>query len=99
MSPEQFTAYVDRTRLKPRARRMAEAVLVEGISAAEAARREGVTRESARAAAARVMREVRSAGGYPVDWVTVTEVVPPEIAEEIRDVAKRAHRAAGLLVD
>jgi phage terminase small subunit len=99
MTPDQFDRFANKTRLKERARGMARSVLVDGLTATEAARKARLSRESARASAARVMREVRAEGGYPREWSAVTVVVPPDAAEEIKAIAKRAHRAAGLLVD
>lgn len=62
----------------------------------EAARRENVTREAARQAAARVIRELRIEGGHPANWESVTVVVPLELAQEIKERARKARRDAGL---
>lgn len=96
MDATDFDTAAARTRLKPRALRMARAVLLEGISATEAGRREGLTREAARAASARVMREHRGAGGYPRDWVVRTVVVPPDVAEQIDALERAALGRAGM---
>ncbi|MEW6647200.1 MAG: TrfB-related DNA-binding protein [Pseudomonadota bacterium] len=96
MDATEFDVAAARTRLKPRALRMARAVLLEGIGATEAGVREGLTRQAARAAVARVMREHRGAGGYPRDWVVRTVVVPPDVAEQIDDLERSALSRAGL---
>jgi len=56
MTDEEFECAVSRTRLKERARRMAYAILVEGVSAGVAAEREGVSRQAAHKAAQAVRR-------------------------------------------
>ncbi len=96
MDADTFRDLVNRTRLGPVARELARGVLVEGVSAAEAGRRVGRCGETARAAAARVLRELRAAGGYPADWAVVTIVVPPETAEQILEIAHDRQRTAGL---
>lgn len=98
MTDKEFELYASRTRLHDRSRRMAYAVLVEGVSQAEAARREGVGRETARRAVARVLREYRRALGVPPGWETLTVSVPPEAAEEIRAIERREQERAGLRV-
>src|SRR5690606_34950039 len=61
MRPEEFACVVARTQLRERARRMAYAILVEGVSAGVAAEREGVSRQAAHKAAQAVRR--RALGG------------------------------------
>ena len=63
MTDEEFECAVSRTRLKERARRMAYAILVEGVSSGIAAEREGVSRQAAHAAA----QVVRRAGRHGSD--------------------------------
>lgn len=55
MTPDEFTRAVARTALRERARRMAYAILVEGVSAGVAAAREGVSRQAAHKAAQAVL--------------------------------------------
>lgn len=76
---------------------MARSVLVDGLSAAEAARREGLTRQAAHIAVHSVLRAHREAGGYPRSWRAVTVVVPPDVAVEVRELEMAALREAGLL--
>ena len=59
MTDEEFECAVSRTRLKERARRMAYAILVEGVSAGVAAEREGVSRQAAHKAAQAVRRRAK----------------------------------------
>jgi len=58
MTADEFTRAVARTQLRERARRMAYAILVEGVSAGVAAEREGVSRQAAHKAAQAVRRRV-----------------------------------------
>lgn len=97
MTDAEYRAAAYRTRLQARSLRMARSVLVEGLSAAEAARREGLTRQAAHMAAQTVLRAHRAAGGYPRSWRAVTVVVPPEVEEQVRALADEAMREAGLL--
>jgi len=88
-----------RTRLTPASIDIARAVLVDGVSAAEAARRAGVTRARAADVVSRILREIRSEGGWPPTWEVVTVAVPSQLADEIRSMARSARTAAGLNVD
>lgn len=99
MDAPTFARLAARTKLTPASLRMARAVLVEGIGPAEAARREGVTRQRAFNAAARLLRELRNEGGYPPGWHPVTVVVPAAAEIEIEEIARRCRREAGLQVD
>ncbi|MHB8565123.1 MAG: helix-turn-helix domain-containing protein [Acidiferrobacteraceae bacterium] len=90
LSTEQFMESVGRTRLQAVARRMALRVLVDGWSAAEAGRREGLSRERARSAAARVARAWRETGGSPEDWRTLTLRVDATTADLITALVHRA---------
>ena len=56
MTPDEFERIIARTELRERARRMAYAILVEGVSAGVAAAREGVSRQAAHKAAQAVRR-------------------------------------------
>ncbi len=99
MDANTFDRLAAKTRLTERSLRMARAILVEGLGAAEAGRGEGLTRQRAADAAQRVLRELRAEGGYPSGWETVTVVVPGDVAAQIEDLARDARRAAGLQVD
>lgn len=83
MTEREFALYASRTRLKARALRMARAALLDGVSYAEIARRENCTRELARQAAMRIVREARLEGRYPRGWVWFAHWLPPEMAAEI----------------
>jgi hypothetical protein len=96
---ETFERLAAGTRLGATARRMARRILVDGVAASEAARDEGLSRGRAYDAVARITRELRAERGYPSDWQAVTVVVPPAAADEVREIARRAHRRAGLQVD
>lgn len=85
MTEQEFSRYAGRTRLKARALRMARAALLDGVSYAEIARREGVSREYARQAAARILREARLEGQYPRGWVWYAHWMPAEMARGISD--------------
>jgi len=99
MDPRTFQRLAARTRLTPASIGMARAVLVDGVSAAEAARRAGVTRARAADAVARILREARAESGWPSTWEVITVAVPSEVADEIQRIARAARKAAGLNVD
>ncbi len=65
MLPDEFTRLAARTRLKPIASEMARRVLVNGVSAAQAARELGRTRSEASRAAARIRVEARNGHACP----------------------------------
>lgn len=100
MTPEQFDAAAQRTRLQDRKLSAARLVLVDGLGKSEAARESGMQPSAVWDAVARIEREHRSIVGCPPGWVVLTICVPPHGAEEdaIREIERRAWRAAGLLV-
>src|SRR5690606_4089872 len=65
MTAEEVERVVARTKLRERARRMAYAILVDGVSSGIAAGREGVSRQAAPAAAQVVRRAGRHECGCP----------------------------------
>lgn len=85
MTEQEFARYASRTRLKARALRMARAALLDGASYAEIARREGVSREYARQAAARILREARLEGQYPGGWVWCAHWMPAAMADSVTE--------------
>lgn len=99
LTPSDFDRLAARTRLSESSLRIARAVLLEGVSQTEAARREGLTRQRASEAVGRILRELRAEAGYPSSWEVITVCVPPETADRIRDLAQAAQRAAGLRAD
>lgn len=99
MRLSEFNTVVKSTRMGERARDAARLILVDGISAAEAGRQVGITRQAATKAAQRVEAVIRSQRGIPDHWECVTVCVPPERAAEIREIEREAMRAAGLTVD
>lgn len=96
MTADEFERHVAGTRLQERARRMARAILVEGVSSGIAAEREGLTPQAARTAAQTVRRAAVQAGGFPSHWRVVTVIVPPDVAEDIHDMASAARKRIGL---
>src|SRR5690606_27425417 len=65
MTADEFERAVARTQLRERARRMAYAILVEGVSAGVAAAREGVSRQAAHKAAQAVRRRAKGERASP----------------------------------
>lgn len=100
MTETEFHRAADRTRLQYRARSMAKRYLVDGITNASAIAREfDVQPQTVRNAIKRVQREHYLLTGAPRGWHVVTVVVPPDTDTEVRDIERRAWRAAGMLVD
>lgn len=98
MTPDDFARAIAGTRLTARSAEMARAVLVLGHSQAETARAHGVTPQRVSDAVARVEREHRGIVGCPPSWEVVTVCVPADVALEVRSLADRALRRAGLRV-
>lgn len=96
MKPDDFKRYAQRTRLKARSLRMARAVLIDGLTQAEASRQEGAGREAARRAVDRILGEQRKEIGALDHWVTITVTVPPDAADKVRLIEKRERAKAGL---
>lgn len=99
LSEENFNFLVARTNLGPRAREMARQVLLEGLTATEAGRSHGVSRQAAERAAKRVIKEARVIAGLPSNWVAGTWILPPELSTLIKALAKREYSRQGLLVE
>lgn len=102
ITPAEFTAAVERTRLLPRTREAARLVLCEGKSytAAGDAMSPRMTKQQVYCAVKRVEREYRGLRGAPRGWDCLTVVVPPgDPAEEVREIERRELRLAGLTVD
>jgi hypothetical protein len=110
MDKQCFDELAAKTRLKPPSLRMAEAILVNGLSAAEAVEQENanrrlekgklpnITRHVARQAANRILKQMKIIDHYPDDWVTVTTTLPLPWAQLVRYIQTREHLKAGLLV-
>lgn len=98
MTHDEFDRYASRTRMQPRSLEIARAVLVSGQTMAQAAREAGVSHQTAREAVARILREYRADGGYPMDWETRTVTLPRDDMDEVRHIEDAALRRAGLRV-
>lgn len=79
MTPAQFEAAASDTRLKDRARRLARAILVDGVAVSEAARNEGVSRQAAAKAADTVRRASVNADGLRPVTVKLPDIVATEL--------------------
>ena len=99
MTHGDFDRLAARTRLNETSLRIARAVLIDGLSQAEAARREGLTRQRASDAVSRLLRELRAEGGFPPGWRVITVCVPESIAHDMIERAMAAQRKAGLRID
>lgn len=98
MDGQEFDRLAAATRLGDKARRMARAVLVEGVTPADAGKMHGATRQAARQAADRVLAEARAAAHMPDHWQPGTWILPPELVELVRVLASREYQRAGLQV-
>jgi hypothetical protein len=85
-----FHAAAAAVRMSERNRQLAKAVLVEGEKAVTVAQRHGITRQQVQRAAMRIYTaHLRRAIGDP-SWQQVTVRVPPRLAEQIREIERRA---------
>ncbi len=110
MDKQYFDELAAKTSLKPPSLRMAEAILVNGMSAAEAVecenakrrlengRLKDLTRQVAKQAANRILKQMKITDHYPDDWVTITTTLPKPWAQLVRYIQTREHLKAGLLV-
>jgi len=88
MTPGMFSRLADKTRLGPAGREMARRVLVDGIRPAEVARQMGVVPQTVRDKLEVIASALRAEQGAPADWVVVTVLVPPDVAADIREIAR-----------
>ncbi|MGE0289501.1 MAG: TrfB-related DNA-binding protein [Bradyrhizobium sp.] len=87
MEPAEFERYARRTRLKGRGLEVARAVLVEGRPQSDVAREHGTSKQSVYQSVRAITRLIRFARGSrkkPPGWITVTVIVPPAMAKEIK---------------
>lgn len=97
MDKQVFDALAAQTKLQPRALKMAEAILCQGLSAATVAKQEGVSRQLAQQAASRVIKQMRLVDQYPEDWVTVTTTLPKVWAQLVEYIQTLEYAKAGLI--
>lgn len=88
VTPRTFSRIADKTRLGPAGREMARRVLVDGLRPAEVARRMGVVPQTVRDKLHVIANALRAEQGAPAGWVVVTVLVPPDVASEIREIAR-----------
>lgn len=93
MTDREFEALANARRMAPQNVAACRAVLVGGMSQADAARMLGVSRVRMLALLRQIQRVKPSAVRYPATWQTVSVRVPPDVARQIRELAKAAQRA------
>lgn len=98
MEQAQFEVLATQTRMEAKALRMAKAVLVEGLTAAKAARNEGVKRQLAAQAVKRILRERQLVESYPKEWVTITATLPKQWAQLVKYIQNLEDEKAGIVV-
>ena len=98
MDKQTFDALAAQTKLKQRALKMAEDFLCHGMSAAEIAKREGMSRQLVNQAANRILKQMQLTDQHPEDWVTVTTTLPKAWAQWVLYIQAVEHAKAGLLV-
>lgn len=110
MDKQCFDELAKMTHLKPPSVRMAANILVNGMSATAAVECENVnrrlekgnlkdlTRQVARQAANRILKQMRSVDQYPADWVTITTTLPKPWAQLVRYIQTQEHLKAELLI-
>ena len=89
MTPGTFSSLADKTRLGPAGREMARRALVDGIRPAEVARQMGVVPQTVRDKLEVIANAMRAERCAPADWVVVTVLVPPDVAADIMEIARR----------
>lgn len=99
MEKTQFDMLAGKTKLKERALRLAEMVLVDGIAATVAGKKEGVTRQLAEQAANRILRELKRQGKYPQEWRVITTVLPEPMAQVMEWIESKEREEAGLTLE
>ena len=88
MTAQEFDSLVDRLgRLTPESIAIAREVLVDGLPKARAAERHGLTQPRVLAIVERVLAAARD---VPRDWVRVEVWLPPELAQQVREMEARA---------
>lgn len=97
MDSEEFEQLAAQTRLGQQAKRLAYTVLVNGLSAAKAAEKEGVSRQLAAQAAKRILQQRQLVEDYPEDWVTVTATLPKQWAQLVKYIQTLENAKAGLI--
>lgn len=97
MDKQTFDELAAKTKLKPRALKMAEDILCNSMSVAQVAEKEGVTRQLADQAANRILKQMKLVDKYPDDWVTVTTVLPKPWAQLVLYIQNVEYAKAGLI--
>lgn len=98
MDSEKFEALAAQTRLGEQAIGMARDILVNGLSAAQAAKKAGVSRQLAAQAARRIVRQMHLTDRFPEDWLTVTATLPKQWAQLVRYIQTVENQKHGLIV-
>ena len=99
-----FNTAIAKSTMGQRARDAARLILVDGLGATEAARKiaessgEPMSRQAADKAAKRIEATHKAMRGMPDDWEVITVCVPPDLADEVREIERTALRKAGLTV-
>ena len=86
MDAKTLSELLSNTRLKGQSRKIAKAVIVDGNDLVTVARDFGVSRQRVRAIVKRVMEEE----ALPDNWVCLTVMLPPDLAEQVKDMEKQA---------
>jgi TrfB plasmid transcriptional repressor len=99
MQLADFIKITNSTRLAQHTKDAVRMVLVDGMRVAEAARQMEMSRQLVQNAVARVEAAHKAAHGIPENWECITLCVPPDLVGEMREIERKAKRAAGLSVD
>ena len=98
MDKQTFDTLAGQTKLQPRALKMAEDYLCNGMKASQIAKREGVSGKLVHQAVSRIVQQQRLTDQYPEDWVTLTTTLPKAWAQWVLYIQAVEHAKAGLLV-
>jgi len=99
MKKTQFDNLAGKTKLKERALKLAEMVLVDGLAATVAGKKEGVSRQLVEQAVNRIFKELKRQGKCPQEWRVVTTVLPEPMAQVMEWIESKEREAAGLTLE
>ena len=96
MKISEYLKLTDSTRMAQRTKDAVRMVLVDGLRVVDAARQMEMSKQQLQDAVARVEAAHKAAQGIPEDWECVTVCVPPDQVNDVREIERKAKRAAGL---
>lgn len=99
MQLSEFIKITSQTRMAQHTKDAVRMVLVDGMRVSDVARQLDMSKQLVQNAVARVEAAHKAFQGVPEDWRCITLCVPPELANEMKEMERKAKRNAGLSVD